>query len=58
MKRKLENSIAIILTLCIIWIAISSTIQRFKCISLTETEILIRIPKSFILDWKNCYSYE
>jgi hypothetical protein len=36
------------------WVAISSTIQRFKCAKLTETEIFIRIPKSFVCDWANC----
>ena len=36
------------------WVAISSTIQRFKCTKLTETEIFIRIPKSFVCDWVNC----
>lgn len=44
---------AMLVAVCM-WVAISSTIQRFKCAKLTETEIFIRIPKSFVCDWANC----
>lgn len=37
-----------------IWIGISSTIQRFKCTKLTETELFIKIPNTFVGDWSNC----
>jgi len=37
----------------ILWISISTVIQRFKTPELTETELLLRIPKSFICDWYN-----
>jgi hypothetical protein len=39
--------------LCI-WISISSTIQRFKCPKMTETEIFLNIPNSIVCDWKSC----
>lgn len=44
----------VLLVLLIVWIFITSTIQRFKCIDMTETEVLSRIPNSIILDWKEC----
>ena len=44
----------VLLILLIFWIFITSTIQRFKCIDMTEIEVLSRIPNSIILDWKEC----
>ena len=44
----------VLIVLLLFWIFITSTIQRFKCIDLTETEVLLRIPNSIILDWKEC----
>lgn len=37
-----------------LWIALTSIIQRAICPSFTETEIFIRIPNSFIGDFKRC----
>lgn len=37
-----------------LYIAITSSIQRFKCAELTETELFIMIPQSFLLDFKTC----
>jgi hypothetical protein len=60
MKKKssfYHNTLAfayVLLVAVFLWVAISSTIQRFKCAKLTETEIFIRIPKSFVCDWANC----
>lgn len=57
-KFKFKENAAIVvyamLVAVFLWVAISSTIQRFKCVKLTETEIFIRIPKSFVCDWANC----
>lgn len=49
---KITNIIWLILVLLLLWIAVTSIIDRFKNPKLTETEILLRIPKSFILDFK------
>lgn len=49
---KIINIIWLILVLLLLWIAVTSTIDRFKNPKLTETEILLRTPKSFILDFK------
>jgi len=57
-KFKFKENVAIVVYAMVValfmWVAISSTIQRFKCAKLTETEIFIRIPKSFVCDWANC----
>ena len=53
-----ENAAIVVYAMLVavfMWVAISSTIQRFKCAKLTETEIFIRIPKSFVCDWANCH---
>ena len=50
--NKISNVIWFILVLLLLWMIITSTIVRFKNPKLTETELLLRIPKSFILDFK------
>ena len=52
MKKKVK----ILLYTILVWVAITSIIQRFKCSSLTETELFKRIPDSFILNWQTCES--
>jgi hypothetical protein len=42
------------LTLIGVWIAITSTIQRFFCFKLSETELFLKIPKNFILRFDEC----
>jgi hypothetical protein len=38
----------------LLWVAVSGFIQRFKCPSMTETELFLHIPKSVVCDWKHC----
>lgn len=53
-KEDIALFVYLILILCFVWVSISSIILRFKCPKLTETEILISIPKSFVCDFKIC----
>ena len=53
-KYKFKNIFNIILVMILLWVAISSIIQRFKCSEMTETQLFIHIPESFILNWKYC----
>ena len=46
--RKLIYFIVMVL-LC--WVLTVSIIQRFKCPELTETELFLRMPNSFICDF-------
>lgn len=43
-----------ILVTILLWIAISSIIQAFKCPSMTQTQLFMHIPKSVICDWQDC----
>jgi len=58
MKKQTKQSIYLILYIifltCSIWVAVSTTIQRFKCAELTETELFQLVPQSFICNWKTC----
>lgn len=56
MKDKLKVYAGIALVSCFIWLAISNAIQAFKCPQLTNTELMFRIPKIFIADYKSCES--
>lgn len=53
-KGNVTTVVYAMLVAVFMWAVISTTIQRFKCTKLTETEIFIRIPKSFVCDWVNC----
>lgn len=52
-KDKLTWKIVIVISV-LIWVAMTSTVQRFKCDSLTETQLFIMIPENFILHFKEC----
>ena len=55
MKKKYSKIITIvwfILVLLLLWIGVTSTIAAFKNPKLTETELFLRIPKSFILNYE------
>ncbi len=38
----------------VMWISITNTIQAFKCPEMTKTELVLRIPDSFKLNFQNC----
>jgi hypothetical protein len=54
-KFKVLIEIYIILFLMIIlWTSVTCIIQRFKCPQMTETQLFINIPNSFMTNWKYC----
>jgi len=53
-KEYASNAIYTVLVAVLLWVAISVFIQRFKCPSMTETELFLHIPKSVVCDWKHC----
>ena len=56
-KRKREMLYAVILYFINVlscWILISTTIQVLKCPKMTQTEIFLHIPKSFMCNWTEC----
>ena len=53
-KDYASNALYTVLVAVFLWVAISSMIQRFKCDTMTETQLFLHIPKSFMCDWKHC----
>jgi hypothetical protein len=43
-----------LLLIGLVWILISTSIQRWTCPKMTETELFFNIPNAFICNWKNC----
>ena len=53
-KNNIEYILYFISVAIILWVLTSTTIQRFKCPQLTETELLLLIPNSSKCNWQNC----
>lgn len=53
-KDKISNTLYLVLVSMVVWAAISNIIQAFKCPEMTQTELFIHIPQSFLWDWQNC----
>ncbi len=51
---KITNILYIIFVSFWIWMSITSTIQGFKCDSMTRTQLFKRIPQSFVCNWIEC----
>lgn len=49
MKEKLKINHLILILLIVLWISVTTSIQRFKNPQLTETELFLKIPDSFLL---------
>jgi len=52
-KNNISTLIIIIFMIAIMWVSLTTLIQRFSNPHLTETELFLNIPKSFILDFNN-----
>lgn len=53
-KRTEGHLLYTLLVAVLLWVAISTMIQAFKCPELSQTELFLRIPKSFICAWEHC----
>lgn len=51
-SNKIQDVIGIAIIIALLWIFISSSVQRFKCTDMTETQLFLHIPKAFICDWE------
>lgn len=54
LKKYVGDTLYYAFIIVFLWIAISCFIQRFKCPSMTETQLFLHIPKSFVCDWQLC----
>ena len=52
MKNRLANTIRMLFIMIFLWIAVTVTIQRFKCTKMSETELFLEIPNNFVLKFK------
>lgn len=50
----IRKSLYILSFVIIIWLFVTNLKQRIKCVKMTETELLINTPKSFVLKFKEC----
>lgn len=53
-KENTINALYFVLSTVFLWISVSSTIQAFKCPKMSQTELLLHTPKSFVCDWQYC----
>lgn len=50
MRKFIDILYYFLATICM-WIALTSTVTRFKNTEMSETEIFLHIPQSFVLDF-------
>ena len=55
-KQKEFNQTVIsgILVFILFWVLTTNVIQSFKCPKMTNMEIFLNMPKSFVLDFEDC----
>ena len=53
-KDYASNALYTMLVAVLLWVAVSSMIQAFKCTDMTQTQLFLHIPKSFVCDWEHC----
>lgn len=54
MKNKTKIIATIIVISSLMWMSITNIIQAIKCPKMTQTELFLHIPKSFVCEWKVC----
>lgn len=52
MKKEIINIIYIIFCISFVWLSLTSMVQSFKNPKLTQTEVFLLIPHTFVLDFK------
>ena len=53
-KENITNALLFVLVAVFLWISITTTIQRLNCKKMSQTELFLHIPKSFIWNYKYC----
>ena len=53
-KENISNALYFVLVAVFLWLGISNVIQAFKCPKMSQTELFLHIPKSFVCDWQHC----
>lgn len=50
----MKTIIFILLFCAVVWLAVSNGIQAIECPHMTQTELFLRLPQSFIGEWRYC----
>ena len=51
-KESIKEVLYMMLTVLLLWVVVTNTIQAFKCPKMTPTELLLHLPKTIIGDWQ------
>lgn len=54
--KKIKNYLLAFLLVLVLWLSISIINQAILCPQLTQTEMLLRIPKIFVANYYECES--
>ena len=54
MKKRIESLIQIVVVISALWCFGTTVTQAYKCNEMSQTELFLHIPRSFILDFNNC----
>ena len=54
MKEKIKFMCLNIFYIVIIWLTITNFIQAYYCPNMTQTELFLHLPKSFVCNWEKC----
>ena len=53
--KKYKDTFKLLCVLALLWVVITTSIQRFKCTNMSETELFLMIPENFVLQFDRCY---
>ena len=52
--KKIKENLVLIPFFALLWVGVSSTVQALSCPEMTQAEVMLHIPKSFICDFETC----
>ena len=52
-KDYASNPLYTVLVAVLLWVSVSTMIQAFKCTDMTQTQLFLHIPESFVCDWQH-----
>lgn len=54
MKKYISDALHLAALVLLLWVVISNITQAIKCPKMSQTELLMHIPKSFVRDYQHC----
>ena len=56
-KSKSQKIILYLITIVLLWIVVTNFIQAIKCTKMTQIQLFLHLPKSFMLNFESCENY-